>query len=111
MNPFAGRNAMQAARHVPGVTPAAAPIVAVPSHGRYACSTNHLRHCDIPNRSTGTRNDKAMALQRKSVFFETNPPASPTSIPMAARLWRTPSAPEPIDTRPWPVDPPHALRR
>ena len=68
MNPFAGRNAMQAARHVRGVTPAAPPIVAVPSHGRYACSTNHLRHCDLRNRSTGTINAKAMALQKKAYF-------------------------------------------
>ncbi len=105
MNPFAGRNAMQSTRHVRRVTPAAATIVAVPSHGRYACSTNHLRHYDIRNRSTGTRNAKAMAPQKKSVFSETNPPASPTSIPMAARVWRTPSAPESIDTRPWRVDP------
>jgi len=105
-NPFAGRNAMQRTRHVRCVTPPAAPIVAVPSLGRYACRANHLRHCGLRNRSTGTRNAKAVALQRKSVFSETNPFVSPTSIPMAGRVWRTPSAPESIDTRPWRVDPP-----
>ena len=96
---------MQKTRHVRGVTPAAAPIVAVPSHGRYACRANHLRHCDLRNRSTGTINAKAMSLQ-KNAFSETNPFASPSSIPMAGRVWRTPSAPESIDTRPWRVDPP-----